>query len=106
MSSDDRTVIRVLDLGKRYAIYNRPQDRLKQAFVRDRKQSFKPFWALRNVSPEVKRGASVGCSGRNGSGQRTLLQIIAGSLTRTEGDVHMGGRVAALLELGCGFNPQ
>jgi len=106
MSSDDRTVIRVLDLGKRYAIYNRPQDRLKQAFVRDRKQYFKPFWALRNVSLEVKRGESVGIIGRNGSGKSTLLQIIAGTLMPTEGEVHVEGRLAALLELGSGFNPQ
>ena len=99
-------VIRVRDLGKLYPIYATPKDRLKQAFWRGRRRFFTPFWALRNVSFEVARGESVGIVGRNGSGKTTLLQIIAGTLAPSEGEVRVRGRVAALLQLGSGFNPQ
>ena len=104
MSSEP--VIHARDLGKLYPIYAKPQDRLKQAFFRGRRRFFTPFWALRNVSFEVARGESVGIVGRNGSGKTTLLQIIAGTLAPTEGEVRVRGRVAALLQLGSGFNPQ
>src|SRR5438128_164826 len=104
MSYDGADVaVRVQDVGKRYTLYARPQDRLKQAFARGRRQYFKPVWALRNVSFEVRRGESLGIVGRNGSGKTTLLQIIAGTMTPTEGEVHVRGRLAALLELGSGF---
>jgi len=107
MSYDGADVaVRVQDVGKRYTLYARPQDRLKQAFARGRRQYFKPVWALRNVSFEVRRGESLGIVGRNGSGKTTLLQIIAGTMTPTEGEVHVRGRLAALLELGSGFNPE
>jgi len=105
MSSDDRSdvLVRVQGAGKLYKIYNQPHDRLKQALWRKR-QFYKPFWALRNVSFEVKRGESVAIVGRNGSGKSTLLQIIAGTLLPTEGEVRVAGRLYALLELGSGFN--
>jgi lipopolysaccharide transport system ATP-binding protein len=99
-------VIEARDLGKLYPIYARPQDRLKQALFRGRRRFYTPFWALRNVSFEVARGESVGIVGRNGSGKTTLLQIIAGTLAPSEGEVRVRGRVAALLQLGSGFNPQ
>ena len=98
-------VIRVRDLGKLYPIYRTPRDRLKQALFRGRRRFHTPFWALRNVSFEVGRGESVGIVGRNGSGKTTLLQIIAGTLAPTEGEVQVRGRLAALLQLGSGFNP-
>src|SRR3990172_3564023 len=104
MSSEP--VIHARDLGKLYPIYAKPQDRLKQAFFRGRRRFFTPFWALRNVSFEVARGERVGIVVRNGSGKTTLLQIIAGTLAPTEGEVRVRGRVAALLQLGSGFNPQ
>lgn len=107
MSYDAADVaVRVQDVGKRYTVYGRPQDRLKQALARGRRRYFKEVWALRGVSFEVRRGESLGIVGRNGSGKSTLLQIIAGTMTPTEGEVHVRGRLAALLELGSGFNPE
>ena len=103
MSSD--AVIRVQNLSKCYQIYDRPQDRLKQSMWRGRKQFYREFWALRDVSFDVLRGETIGIIGRNGSGKSTLLQLIVGTLNPTEGSVVTQGRVAALLELGSGFNP-
>ena len=99
-------VIRVQDLSKCYQIYDRPQDRLKQNLWRGRKRFYREFWALKGVTFEVKKGEAVGIIGRNGSGKSTLLQLIAGTLTPTSGSVDVKGRVAALLELGSGFNPE
>lgn len=113
MSSDD-IAIRVNNLSKCYFIYDRSQDRLKQYIYprlqrlmgRQPKHYFREFWALRDVSFEVKKGETVGIIGRNGSGKSTLLQIICGTITPTGGTVETRGRVAALLELGSGFNPE
>jgi lipopolysaccharide transport system ATP-binding protein len=113
MSSDD-IAIRVTNLSKRYEIYANPRDRLKQ-FVAPRlqrlagqspKQYFREFWALKDVSFEIKKGETVGIIGRNGSGKSTLLQMICGTLSPTSGSIQTNGRVAALLELGSGFNPE
>lgn len=112
MSSESATpssqdpVIQCHDLGKCYQIYDSPKARLKQAFFRGRRQYFREFWALRDVSFEVKRGESLGIIGRNGSGKSTLLQLTCGTLTPTEGRIQTSGRIAALLELGSGFNPE
>lgn len=112
--SSERPAIDVQDLSKCYQIYGRPSERLKQ-FVAPRlqrvlrsppKQYFREFWALRDVSFQVGRGESLGVIGRNGSGKSTLLQIICGTLSPTAGTVETNGRVAALLELGSGFNPE
>lgn len=97
--------VAVRNAGKCYQIYGRPQDRLKQALWRGRRKYYRDFWALREVSFEVERGEAIGVIGRNGSGKSTLLQIIAGTLAPSEGEVEVNGRVAALLELGSGFNP-
>lgn len=113
MSSND-IAIRVTNLSKRYEIYDAPRDRLKQ-FVLPRlryltrrapKQYFREFWALKDISFEIKKGETVGIIGRNGSGKSTLLQLICGTLNPTSGSVQTNGRVAALLELGSGFNPE
>jgi len=93
------------DVGKVYHIYDKPQDRLKQSLWRGYRTYYHEFWALRNISFEVRAGDAIGIIGRNGSGKSTLLQIIAGTLMPSEGTVAVNGRVAALLELGSGFNP-
>jgi lipopolysaccharide transport system ATP-binding protein len=113
MSSNDYA-IKVENLSKRYQIYNRPEDRLKQSIIprmqalvgRSPKTYFHEFWALRDVSFEISKGETVGIIGRNGSGKSTLLQLICGTLTPTDGSVRTNGRLAALLELGSGFNPE
>lgn len=104
MSSD--FAIKVENLSKSYRIYDKPRDRLLQAMPWNKKQYFHEFWALKDVSFEVKKGETVGIIGRNGSGKSTLLQLICGTLTPTSGSIKTNGRVAALLELGAGFNPE
>lgn len=107
--------VQVDGLGKCYQIYELPRDRLKQFIVpRLRRMLGRPsavpyyreFWALKNVSFEVEKGETVGIIGRNGSGKSTLLQMICGTLTPSRGSVRTAGRIAALLELGSGFNPE
>ncbi len=113
MFSND-IAIRVSNLSKCYQIYNAPRDRLKQFVMprirrvagKQQKQYFREFWALKDVSFEIKKGETVGIIGRNGSGKSTLLQMICGTLTPTSGSIQTNGRVAALLELGSGFNPE
>ncbi len=97
--------ISIRGIGKCYHVYSRPQDRLKQALSFGKRQYFQEFWALRNISLDIARGASVGIVGPNGSGKSTLLQIITRTLQPTAGAVDVRGKVAALLELGSGFNP-
>lgn len=104
MSSE--IAIRVENLGKCYQIYDKPHHRLLQMLVRSHKKYFRDFWALKDVSFEVKRGETVGIVGRNGSGKSTLLQLICGTLSPTCGNLETNGRIAALLELGSGFNPE
>jgi ABC-type polysaccharide/polyol phosphate transport system ATPase subunit len=99
--------LRAEGLSKVYRLYARPQDRLKElALERFGRRFSEDFWALRDVSLEVGRGRRLGVIGRNGSGKSTLLQIIAGTLGPSAGTVEVSGRVAALLELGSGFNPE
>lgn len=122
--SSDELAIRVKNLSKCYHIYSRPSDRLRQALVPrfhsvlqparrllgnqdiPAPRFFRDFWALRAVSFEVRRGETLGVIGRNGSGKSTLLQLIAGTLAPTTGTVETSGNIAALLELGSGFNPE
>lgn len=112
--SRDDVAIKVAGVTKCFQIYEQPHHRLKQAVLPrlrrwlglpDR-QYFQEFWALRGIDFEVRRGDTVGIIGRNGSGKSTLLQIICGTLQATSGDIQVNGRVAALLELGAGFNPE
>jgi lipopolysaccharide transport system ATP-binding protein len=110
--SSNAEVIRVRDLSKCYHIYEKPQDRLKQSIVPRLQRLFRrqpsmfarEFWALKGVSFTVEKGEAIGIIGRNGSGKSTLLQLIAGVLAPTGGWAEVSGRVAALLELGSGFN--
>ncbi|AZZ46896.1 ABC transporter ATP-binding protein [Pseudomonadaceae bacterium SI-3] len=104
MSSE--LAISVHDLSKCFHIYDKPRDRLFQMLARDRKQYFREFWALNAVSFDIRKGETVGIVGRNGSGKSTLLQLVCGTLNPTHGTITTNGRIAALLELGSGFNPE
>lgn len=104
MSSN--VALKVDGLSKCYHIYETPKDRLLQLLFGKRKKFHKDFWALKSLSFEIKKGETVGFIGRNGSGKSTLLQLICGTLNPTSGTVQKVGRVAALLELGSGFNPE
>lgn len=112
--SSESIAVRVSQLSKCYHIYATPGDRLRQ-FVMPRLRRLvgaqartyhREFWALRDVSFEIKKGECFGVLGRNGAGKSTLLQLLCGTLTPTHGQIEMYGRVAALLELGAGFNPE
>jgi len=108
----DDIAIRVRNLSKCYRVYDKPTDRLKQSIYprlqrlsrKQTKQYFREFWALKDVSIEIGKGESVGIIGRNGSGKSTLLQLICSTLNATTGNIQTNGRIAALLELGSGFN--
>lgn len=104
MSSE--IAIQARSLGKSYPIFNKPEDRLKQMLSFGRRKYYREFWAVKDVDLEVHRGETVGIVGRNGSGKSTLLQMICGTLAPTSGELTVNGRVAALLELGAGFNPE
>lgn len=112
MSSD--VVITIKNLSKSYQIYEQPRDRLKQFILPplqrlvgiSPKQYYRDFWALRDISFNVRRGETIGVLGRNGSGKSTLLQMISGTLTPSSGEISISGKITALLELGAGFNPE
>ncbi|KWT87082.1 ABC transporter ATP-binding protein [Candidatus Magnetominusculus xianensis] len=99
------TTISLKGAGKKYRIFTRPMDRLKELLHPTGKKYHHEFWALRNITFDVPRGEAVGLLGRNGSGKSTLLQLICGILRLTEGTIETRGRISALLELGAGFNP-
>lgn len=112
--NDDEIAVKVTDVNKAYQIYEKPADRLLQgvmprvrrAFGLKEKKYFREFRTLKDINFEVRKGGTVGIIGRNGAGKSTLLQIICGTLAPTQGGVEVNGRVAALLELGAGFNPE
>lgn len=100
------TAIKVSHLTKVYKLYDKPIDRLKESLHPLKKQYHKDFYALNDVNFEIKKGETVGIIGKNGAGKSTLLKIITGVLTPSSGHVHVNGRIASLLELGAGFNPE
>lgn len=99
-----KNTIVVQELSKVYKLYNNPQDRLKESLSLSRKLYHSNFFALKDISFEVKKGETLGIVGKNGSGKSTLLKILTGVLSATSGNVQVSGKVAALLELGAGFN--
>lgn len=113
-ASSGDIAISVQNMGKSYRLWNNPKDRLKQslrsALARwlpvENKNYFQEFWALNNVSFDIRKGETFGIIGKNGSGKSTLLQLICGTLSPTVGEIEVQGRVAALLELGSGFSPE
>ncbi len=98
--------IHASQLGKCYHLYAHPKDRLKQFLWRGKRHFYRELWALQNIDLTINPGEVIGIMGRNGSGKSTLLQLICGTLTPTCGEVTVNGRLAALLELGAGFNPE
>jgi len=100
------SALRVEAVSKQYRIYDRPVDRLKESLTRGRWRTHREFWALSNITFEVEAGTTAGIIGPNGSGKSTLLQIVTGTLQPTHGTVWHEGRIAALLELGAGFNAE
>lgn len=102
----DEITIKVRNLSKVYKLYNSPQERLKESLHPMRKKYHKNYYALNDVSFDIKKGETVGIIGKNGSGKSTLLKIITGVLTPTDGSVMVNGKISALLELGAGFNPE
>lgn len=97
-------VVSVKNLTKIYQLYNKPIDRLKEAINPFRKNYHRDFYALNDISFDVEKGESFGIIGVNGSGKSTLLKILTGVLNKTSGEVNVNGKIAALLELGAGFN--
>ena len=97
--------IQLSKISKKYNIYDRPTDRLKELLLRNRRTYHREFWALNDISFNVERGDSVALLGPNGSGKSTLLQIVAGVLRPTKGAVKAKGRITSILELGSGFQP-
>ena len=97
--------IKVKNISKVYKLYDNPLDRLKESINPFGKKYHKDFYALQDVSFEVKKGETVGIIGKNGSGKSTLLKIITGVLTPTDGMIFTNGKISSLLELGAGFNP-
>ena len=98
--------IKIEHLSKVYKIFDKPTDRVKEAFNPFRKRYSRDFYALNDVSLTIKKGETVGIIGKNGAGKSTILKIITGVLTPTSGSVQVNGRIASLLELGAGFNPE
>ncbi len=108
--TDSEAVINAAKLSKCYQMYQHPRDRLKQFLWPHSwwgsRQYYRELWALRDIDLTVRSGEVVGIVGQNGSGKSTLLQLVCGTLTPTHGEVKINGRIAALLELGAGFNPE
>jgi teichoic acid transport system ATP-binding protein len=102
--SYNQVMVKVENVSKVYRIYDNPKDRLKQFFFK--KQYYREHYSLKNISFEVEKGRTLGIIGKNGSGKSTLLQIVANTLQPSSGSVTVNGKVAALLELGSGFNPE
>jgi len=104
--ADADIVVSATGLGKAYRVYPRAEDQLKQLIIGKRRRLYEEFWALRDVDFELRRGEALGVIGENGAGKSTLLRLLCGTVQPTAGTATVHGRMAALLELGAGFNPQ
>jgi teichoic acid transport system ATP-binding protein len=102
----EKVAIQVKNVTKVYHLYDKPQDRFKEALHPFRKSYHHDFYATNNISFEIQKGETVGIIGKNGAGKSTLLKMITGVLTPTSGDIQVNGKIASLLELGAGFNPE
>ena len=101
-----QSVVEFRSVSKSYPIYPSPSARLKELACLNRRSFHRDFWALRDITFDIRAGETFCIIGENGSGKSTLLQMVAGILHQTQGDIAVRGRVAALLELGAGFNPE
>ena len=101
---EKKIAINVENVDKVYKLYDRPSDRLREAFSLSKKKRYKEKYALNQVSMTVYQGETVGIIGTNGSGKSTILKMITGVLHPTKGNITVNGRISALLELGAGFN--
>lgn len=112
MKNSSNPVIKVEALSKSFPLKSTTSTRLREMFTlglglsRKHGNEADSFWALRNINFEVNQGEAFGIIGRNGAGKSTILQIIAGTMSPTSGNVFVKGRVHAMLELGSGFNPE
>ena len=102
----DKGTIEVRDLSKVYHLYNKPSDRIRETFSIRKKKYSKEHYALKNINLKIDKGESIGIVGTNGSGKSTLLKLVTGVVTPTTGTIKTDGKIAALLELGAGFNPE
>ena len=98
--------VNIKNLTKIYPLYDKPQDRFKEALNPFRKSYHRDFYAMKNLSIDIRKGETVGIIGKNGAGKSTLLKMITGVLTPSSGSIEINGRIASLLELGAGFNPE
>ena len=98
--------VEIKSVGKSYKIYKKPKDKLKEIVLPWKKRYYEEFWALKDINVEIKKGEQLSIIGRNGSGKSTLLQLICGTIEASEGIIQKQGKIAALLELGSGFNPE
>lgn len=105
-ANEPAPIIQLVNAGKRYELYKTPWDRLRQQFLGPAQALYKELWALRGVNLQLAKGEVLGVIGKNGAGKSTLLQLLCGTLEPSEGTVFTQGRIAALLELGAGFNPE
>ena len=105
-NADREVVLTIGNVSKCFEMYEKPIHRLLQMLFMGRKKFYREFWALRDINIQIRKGECIGIIGRNGAGKSTLLQIVTGTLASTTGNVDIRGRVAALLELGSGFNPE
>lgn len=102
----DKGTIEVRDLSKVYHLYNKSSDRIRETFSIRKKKYSKEHYALKNINLKINKGESIGIVGTNGSGKSTLLKLVTGVVTPTTGTIKTDGKIAALLELGAGFNPE
>ena len=100
------TIVKITDLTKEYRLYDDPKDRVREVFSFTGKKYSRQFLALNGINIDVKKGETVGIIGTNGAGKSTLLKIITGVLPPSSGEVMVKGKIAALLELGAGFNQE
>lgn len=103
---DEVNAIEVNHVSKIYKLFDKPFDKVKEAFSITKKKHYQEFYALKDISFSVKKGETFGIIGTNGSGKSTLLKILTGVVTPNSGDIKVNGKISALLELGAGFNPK